>query len=82
MRTGFAENLAVQAGQLVAADDQRVRVLCGQRLRLGGGETQRGFLRIFSGQSAFIDVRACSNKRNFQAFEQFAAKGRTRSQHN
>ena len=73
VRAGFAINLAVDRGNLVAANDQRVGVVAGNgpgfRFRQAQGEGVRGF----AGQGTFVGLRIGNGKRQTQAAEQFAA---------
>ena len=82
MVAGFAKEIGVQVGDLVAANDECFRVLGSKRTGLGDGETQCCFFGCFTGECALVDLRTGSDEGNLQALQQFAAERRTGGQDN
>ena len=60
VRSRFAEQLVVTAGDLIGANDQCIGIICGDIQCLGAGKPQRQSLRQFTRKRRFIALR-CGN---------------------
>jgi hypothetical protein len=72
VRERFAEDFSVEAGDLVASDDQRVGVAFGDGACFFFGEPKRGLFGGLVGPCAFVDSRVGDVEGDFEAVEELA----------
>ena len=63
----FAKSFTVQTGDLVAANDERVGMLCGNGVRFGLGKPKRCVFWRLAGACGFINLGLGDSERNLQA---------------
>ncbi|MND94729.1 hypothetical protein D3C80_869560 [compost metagenome] len=71
----LAENLPVEGGDLVGADDQVLGVAAGEGAAFLFGQAADQSFGAFSRQRVFVDLRRLASERQVQALEQGATVG-------
>jgi hypothetical protein len=78
---GLSQRFAVQIRHLVGTDHDRLRMSLRHRACLGLCQAARQWVRPFTGQREFVDVRRFHRERQMQPVQQFAAVDGSRAQH-
>jgi hypothetical protein len=81
MIAGFADGHAVEIGDLVGADDDRLGVEPGDRVGLGEGQPEREVARRLAGMRCFVHIGRAHLERQAQALQQLLAVSRCRGEH-